>query len=295
MDNLAAQTISGPASIPREIHYLSAYTHFCMDLVDSTVKSVRGYKYALTIVEMKYRFKYVRLLKKKSHTFNAAEEFFDTVIAKYGVKIKRVRPDRGGEFMSDKMIKLIRTKYGARYTPSQTEKPWMNGVAEHAEKDLQRRARAMLMHAGLPKEYWCYAIQHSCYLSNLLPHEKCGGKSPQHARDDKVYDYTHLRVFGCPAFVGRRARERNSKWDYRSEEGIYVGYNVDNATHIIRMPDGSHKDTTDVEFNEMFEPTYRPKGLMTSRASYLNRGPNGEPQLIHQATGEPYDSPDEDA
>ena len=293
VENLSAQTVSGPTSKAPEPKELAPYTHFCMDLVDSTVESIRGYKYALTIVEMSKRFKYVKLLKKKSHTVKAAEEFFDTVISKYSVKIERVRPDRGGEFMSAKMMHLFRTKYGAKYTPSQTEKPWMNGVAEHAEKDIQRRARAMLKYAGLPKEYWCYALQHSCYLSNLLPHSKLGGKSPQHARDGKVFDYSHLRVWGCPAFVARRSREREDKWDDRSEEGIYVGYHIDNNTHIVRMPDGSHKDTTDVEFNEMFEPTFRPKGLMTTRASYLNRKADGRPRLLHQATDEWYETPSE--
>ena len=296
VDNMASQTISGPHK-KRDNGSESQpepYTEFSMDLVDSTVKSVRGYKYGFTIVEMSKKVKYLILMKKKSHTYRFAEEFFDAIIAKYGVKIKRVRPDRGGEFMSQNMIKLFRVKYGAKYEPSETEKPWVNGVAEHAEKDIQRRARGLLMNAGLPRTFWCYAMQHACYLSNLLPHSGLGGLSPQHARDGKTFDYSHLRVFGCPAFVGQRRSQRDNKWDVRTKEGIYVGYHCANKTHIVRFPDGSHTDTTDVEFNELFDPTYMPKGMMATKDSYLNRHKDGSPRLVHQATGE-YETPSDDS
>ena len=73
--NMAAQTIGGPKGPPGPKNVKEEpkelppeFTHYCMDLVDSTVKSVRGFKYMLTVVEMTHRLKYSVNLKKKSDT-----------------------------------------------------------------------------------------------------------------------------------------------------------------------------------------------------------------------------------
>ena len=301
VDNYSNQTIGGPKSNLTSVHLKNEFekekpkphTHYVMDLVVSTVTSVRGYKYCLTVVELRHRIKYSIMLKKKKHTFKACEELFEHLVGKHGVKPVWVRPDRGGEFMSKQMIKLFRNKYGAKYSPAQTEKPWMNGIAEHSEKDSQKRARAMLINAGLPKEYWCYAMEHAGYLSNHLPHQKLGGLTPNHSMTGKLFDYSHLRVFGCPAFVTVRKKMRDSKWGYRAKEGIYMGYKTDHETHLVRFPDGKHVDCTDMEFNELFDETYLPRGLKTTKNSYLNRKEDGSPSLTHTATGNPFLAPEQ--
>jgi hypothetical protein len=77
------------------------------------------------------------------------------------------------------------------------------------------------------------------------------------------------------------------KWDCRSKEGIYVGYHTEHQTHLVRFPDGTHCDTTDMEFNEIFDDTYRPRGLMTNKGSHENRNKDGSPSLLHAASGNP--------
>jgi len=149
----------------------------------------------------------------------------------------------------------------------------------------------MLHNAGLPSDYWCYAMAQAGYLGNLLPHSVLNGKTPTESRDGKVQDYSHLRVWGCPAFVGQRRRQRTGKWEYRSKEGIYVGYHQENQTHVVRFPDGKHADTTDMEFNELFDPTYLPRGLMTDHDSYQHRDEEGKPRLVHQVNGNPFKVP----
>ena len=62
-------------------------------------------------------------------------------------------------------------------------------------------------------------------------------------------------------------------------------------THMVRFPDGSHTDTTDIEFNELFEETFLPRGLKTTKASYHNRNDDGSPALVHAVTGNPYLAP----
>ena len=305
VDNFSNQTIGGPKGKtaskfaleenetpptplpPEPKEKPPPHTHYVMDLVVSTVESVRGFKYCLTVVELTHRTKHSFMLKKKSHTHKACEDLFEHLVAKHGVKPTWVRPDRGGEFMDKKMIKLFRQKYGATYSPAQTEKPWMNGIAEHSEKDSQKRARAMLMNAGLPKEFWCYAMQHAGYLSNLLPHKYLDGNTPNFSLTGKLFDYSHLRVFGCPAFVSLRKKMRKdeSKWAYRSREGMYMGWKVDHETHLVRFADGKHVDCTDVEFNELFEETFHPQGMKTTSESYRKRNKDGSPPLFHTVSG----------
>jgi len=75
--------------------------------------------------------------------------------------------------------------------------------------------------------------------------------TPNHSLTGELFDYSHLRVFGCPAFVGLRKKMRDSKWEYRSLEGTYMGYKTEHKTHLVRLKDGEHVDYWDVEFNEL--------------------------------------------
>ena len=288
VDLMANQTISGPGRGSTQYREFEPYRHFCMDLVVSTVKSVRGYEYALTIVEMQFRVKIVELLKKKSDAAEAIMSVFRRIRAKRNVTPLVVKCDRGTEFLNKTLETFFAEEMGSSYYPSETQKAWQNGVAEHAEKDLQRRARAILLNANLPPTFWCYAYQHAAHVSNMLPHKHNNGFSPLYARDNKLIDFSYLRVFGCPAHVAIRPRDRESKWATRTREGIYVGEHPARKTHMIVFPDGSRTDTNDVIFNELFDKTFRPLG----KYSVSNmRDENGLTKVVPDTWDDQLESP----
>ena len=44
---------------------------------------------------------------------------------------------------------------------------YSNGVAEHAVHTIRTTAKAMLLHANIPKKFWCYAVSHATYLNSM--------------------------------------------------------------------------------------------------------------------------------
>ena len=63
----------------------------------------------------------------------------------------------------------------------------------------------------------------ACYVVNISLMMAVVDKTPYEAWDGKIPSLTHLRVFGCDAFVDI-PKERRQKLDNKSEKCIFVGY-----------------------------------------------------------------------
>eukprot|EP00253_Pinus_taeda_P029027 PITA_29027 len=104
-------------------------------------------------------------------------------------------------------------------TPYTSQK---NGVAERMNKTLMERARSMLSGAGLGQEFWAKAVQTACYLVNRSPSSSLEDKTPQEVWNCKKPSLSHLRVFGCDAYV-QVPKEKRTKLDSKSKKFIFVG------------------------------------------------------------------------
>ena len=47
--------------------------------------------------------------------------------------------------------------------------PQQNGVAEHMNRILNKRAKSMRLHVGLPKTFWADTVSTAAYLINRGP------------------------------------------------------------------------------------------------------------------------------
>ena len=63
----------------------------------------------------------------------------------------------------------------------------------------------------------------ACYLVNISPSSKLEDKTPQEVWTDKKSSLSHLRVFGCDAYV-HVAKDKRTKLDSKFEKCICVGY-----------------------------------------------------------------------
>jgi hypothetical protein len=63
----------------------------------------------------------------------------------------------------------------------------------------------------------------TCYLVNISPSSTLDDKNPQEVWTGKKPSITHLKVFGCEAYV-HVPKENKSKIDNTHEKCIYVGY-----------------------------------------------------------------------
>jgi hypothetical protein len=65
-----------------------------------SVATRNGYCYFVTLTEDLYRYLYIYLMKHKSETFEKFKEFQNEVENQLDRKIKHLRSDRGGEYLS---------------------------------------------------------------------------------------------------------------------------------------------------------------------------------------------------
>ena len=68
-------------------------------------------------------------------------------------------------------------------------------------KTLMERARSMLNGARLGQEFWAKAVETACYLVIRSPSSVLEDKTPQEVWTGKKPSLSHLRIFGCDAYV----------------------------------------------------------------------------------------------
>ena len=74
----------------------------------------------------------------------------------------------------------------------------------------------MLSGVELGKEFWAEEVGVACYLVNRSPSLTLDEKTPQEAWTGKKHSLTHLKVFGCDAYL-HVPKEIKSKLDKKDE------------------------------------------------------------------------------
>ena len=114
-------------------------------------------------------------MKHKSDVFATFKKWKAEVENHFGLKVKCLRPDNGGEydnsefkvFCAAERIRLMRTVPG---------KAKHNGIAERMNRTLNERARSMRIHCGLLKTLSTGAVSTAAYLINRGPSVPLGFK-----------------------------------------------------------------------------------------------------------------------
>jgi hypothetical protein len=88
---------------------------------------------------------------------------------------------------------------------------------------LMEKARCMLSGVGLGKELWAKAVGTTCYLVKRSPSSALDDKTPQEVWTGKEPSLTHLKVFGCDAYV-HVPKENMSKLDKKARKCFFIGY-----------------------------------------------------------------------
>lgn len=89
-----------------------------------------------------------------------------------------MRTDNGLEFCNDEFNKFCKAEGIVRHR-TVVGTPQQNGVAERMNRTLLEKARCMLSHAGLGKEFWAEAINTACHLVNRSPNTAFKCKTPE--------------------------------------------------------------------------------------------------------------------
>ncbi|MCO5552668.1 hypothetical protein L7F22_006184 [Adiantum nelumboides] len=197
------------------------------------------------------RYTWVSFLKLKSEAFGSIRDWKAMVEKEKDLKVKSIRSDRGGEFLSENFARWcksegIRRQLTTPYTPSQ------NGVVERKNRTIMEMARAMLAHASLPRSYWAEACNTAVYIKNRSPTHALQDMTPFQAYYGRKPTVSHFRVFGCSAFV-HIPKEKRQKLDFKSRKLLFLGYSAESDAYRLYDPDTRTTTVSrDVVFDESF-------------------------------------------
>ena len=165
-----------------------------------------GYFYFITFTDDLSRYGYVYLMKHKSDSFEMFKRFRSEVEKQTGKSIKTLRSDRGGEYLSSEFLPYLgEIGIFSQWTPPGT--PQHNGVSERRNRTLLDMIRSMMGFASLSISFWGYALESACYLLNRVT-SKPVIKTPYEIWTGRKPALSHLRVWGCPAYVKRLVTDK---------------------------------------------------------------------------------------
>jgi hypothetical protein len=102
-------------------------------------------------------------------------------------------------------------------------------------RTIVEKVRCMLKMAKLPKHFWGEAVRTACYLINMSPSVPLKFEIPERVWSKKNVSYSHLRVFGCKAYV-HIPKEQRSKLDDKETPCIFLGYGNEEFRYILMGP-----------------------------------------------------------
>jgi len=108
----------------------------------------------------------------------------------------------------------------------------------------------MLINTELPNSYWWDALQYTALLHNMSPTRSLSNCTPEESWSGNKPDVSHLRVFGCKAFV-HIPDKMHSKLSAKSLVCMFIRYAWQHkAYHLMHCPSGRFLKSRDVIFNK---------------------------------------------
>ena len=213
------------------------------------VPSISGSEYFLSFVDDKSRYTWAYILKHKSDVFQRFIEWKAMVEKQTGKRLKKLRSDNGGEYLSEQFSNYFK-KEGICRELTIKKTPEQNGVAERMNRTLEETIRTMLCESNLPKRFWAEALATAVYLRNRSPTKAVIGMTPIESWSGEKPSVDHLKVFGCVCYAHIPKDERK-KLDSKARESIFLGYGKEKKGY--RLYDVATKKvfySRDVIFNE---------------------------------------------
>ena len=161
---------------------------------------------------------------------------------------RTVRVDQGGELgKSEAFRNMVGKHFSLELTGADAST--QNGMIENLNRTLGQMMRCLLQSAGMGPEYWTFALIHSIYIKNRMPHhsikmtpfEKFTGLKPNLSR---------LRIFGSCVY-SRNPGKHPYKLDNHSSHGTFIGYTAtDKNINYIDSQTGCIKTTAHAIFDK---------------------------------------------
>ncbi|KAJ3568084.1 hypothetical protein NP233_g5940 [Leucocoprinus birnbaumii] len=204
-----------------------------------------GYKYWITFIDNAMQFWAVYLLKAKSEAFEAFKEYKAWTENQLRAKILCLQDDKGGEYMSNAFHKFC-TQAGIQRRHTTWNTPQQNGLAE--------RANSTMGEHGLSNSFWGHCLASIVHVWNRLPTTPLPHTTPFEAFYKQKPDVSHLRVWGCTAYVHIKQDKCNSL-EPHVEKCVFIGYPTGYKGWMFYNPTtGSICISEHADFDERYFP-----------------------------------------
>lgn len=197
-----------------------------------------GNKYFITFIDDCTKYCYVYLLKSKDEAIDKFVLYKNEVENQLNKKIKVVRSDRGGEYVSP--FADLCAKHGIRHEFTTPYSPQQNGIAERKNRTLKEMVNAMLISSGLSQDMWGEAILTATYLLNKIPRKE-KEETPYELWMGRKPSYQYLRVWGCLAKVVIPT-PKAQKIGPKSVDCIFIGYARNSSAYRFIVHDSKNPD-----------------------------------------------------
>ena len=229
----------------------------------------RRYNCATVFVDQFSDLSFVHLQEStKTEPTLEAKNAFEAYAKQHGVAVKHYHADNG-RFAERRFIEAVEQK-GQTISFCGANAHHQNGRAEKRIRDLQDKARTMLMHAkarwprAVSTWLWPYALRTANDIRNTLPLPSTGVAPLEvFAQAEVSPKIRSHHAFGCPVYAldPRAANSRPlPKWDSRSRLGLYLGPSPKHASSVglvLNIETGLVSPVFHASYDEFFE-TIRP-------------------------------------
>lgn len=196
------------------------------DVGSFEVSSREGFKYFITFIDDYSKYTAIYPMKLKSDSLNCFKTFRASFELLLSTKIKAIRSDNGGEFMSQAFSSLLR-ELGISHNDGPPHSPQLYGLAERTNRTVGNQVRCALSSASLPKPFWVDALRYYCHTLNSVPcYTQAGFKSPNAVLNLPTVDLARTHPFGCLAWYKVPEADRR-KLDPKARQGILLSYLAD--------------------------------------------------------------------
>ena len=117
------------------------------------LKGFQGEQYFMMFIDDYTRMMWACLLNKKSKAFGHFKRFKEQIENESDLKVKCLRSDNGGEFISNEFNDYCHEQ-GIKRQYLTTRTPQQNGVAERKNMIVLEMAKTVLNEAGINDRFW---------------------------------------------------------------------------------------------------------------------------------------------
>ena len=224
------------------------------DLKEFPVPSYHKHKYAILYYDDYTSHVWTIKLRTKDTALQSTRQWLTYVENQYGAKVQKWKSDAGGELKSKAFTNMLKDR-GIEIITSAPNIHQQNGRAERIIRTLMDKGEAMRHDACIPQSWWEFSFDHAAHVYNRTPMRRLEWRTPYELLYNSKPDISHLRVFGCGAYVFLPPEVRKNKLSPKSELMVYLGIGDGGHNYkFMRLPNNVIFTAAQALFDEHMFP-----------------------------------------